>query len=304
MASRSSQRPATGAYSWSPGSTATACTRGGAPCSSPVSGWPWPRLHQSGSVGIEATLLGLGGDEDDAGARHRSERLGGALAGHGRPRAYTLVRPGCSRGSWLTCESQRSDDGGPCRREGEPLDRFDRRTILKSIAVVAAASAFPACGDSTESVGSDADGLARFPQGVASGDPADHGHPLDPGGERRQQPGGPAAAAGGGAGRGVHPPRGGEGRPHRHRRARRLHQGAREGPHRGDHLLLPLQLRAGTDSLPLDRRANPHRARRRRRRECQLRGRQLPGLRGPVLEQLPADAHRRARGARLLPLHR
>ena len=51
------------------------------------------------------------------------------------------------------------------------MDRFDRRTILKSIAVVAAASAFPACGDSTESVGSDADGLARFPQGVASGDP-------------------------------------------------------------------------------------------------------------------------------------
>src|SRR5678815_5955058 len=36
---------------------------------------------------------------------------------------------------------------------------------------MAAASAFPACGDSTESVGSDADGLARFPQGVAAGDP-------------------------------------------------------------------------------------------------------------------------------------
>ena len=51
------------------------------------------------------------------------------------------------------------------------MDRFDRRTILKSIAVMAAASAFPACGDSTESVGSDADGLTRFPQGVASGDP-------------------------------------------------------------------------------------------------------------------------------------
>jgi len=50
------------------------------------------------------------------------------------------------------------------------LDRFDRRTILKSIAVMAAASAFPACGDST-TTGSTADGLARFPQGVASGDP-------------------------------------------------------------------------------------------------------------------------------------
>jgi len=51
------------------------------------------------------------------------------------------------------------------------MDRFDRRTILKSIAVMAAASAIPACGDSGEMIGSDADGLARFPQGVASGDP-------------------------------------------------------------------------------------------------------------------------------------
>ena len=51
MVSRSSRSPATGAYSWSAGSTATACTRGGAPGSSPVSGWPWPRLHQSGSAG-------------------------------------------------------------------------------------------------------------------------------------------------------------------------------------------------------------------------------------------------------------
>src|SRR5215831_13023835 len=51
------------------------------------------------------------------------------------------------------------------------MDRFDRRTILKSLAVMAAASAFPACGDSNEKVGTDAEGLARFPQGVASGDP-------------------------------------------------------------------------------------------------------------------------------------
>ena len=51
------------------------------------------------------------------------------------------------------------------------MDRFDRRTILKSIAVMAAASALPACGDNTEIIGSAADGLARFPQGVASGDP-------------------------------------------------------------------------------------------------------------------------------------
>jgi len=50
------------------------------------------------------------------------------------------------------------------------MDRFDRRTILKSIAVMAAASAFPACSDSITS-GTDAEGLARFPQGVASGDP-------------------------------------------------------------------------------------------------------------------------------------
>ena len=50
------------------------------------------------------------------------------------------------------------------------MDRFDRRTILKSIAVMAAASAFPAC-ESGESIGTDAEGLARFPLGVASGDP-------------------------------------------------------------------------------------------------------------------------------------
>ena len=51
------------------------------------------------------------------------------------------------------------------------MDRFDRRTILKSIAVMAAASALPACGDSGPKVGTAAEGLARFPQGVASGDP-------------------------------------------------------------------------------------------------------------------------------------
>jgi len=51
------------------------------------------------------------------------------------------------------------------------MDQFDRRTILKSIAVMAAASALPACGDSDVTVGSDADALKRFPQGVASGDP-------------------------------------------------------------------------------------------------------------------------------------
>ena len=54
--------------------------------------------------------------------------------------------------------------------EGESMEGFDRRTILKSIAVIAASSAFPAC-ESSERIGSDADGLARFPQGVASGDP-------------------------------------------------------------------------------------------------------------------------------------
>ncbi len=51
------------------------------------------------------------------------------------------------------------------------MDRFDRRTILKSIAVMAAASAFPACGDNEEEIGSDTEALKRFPQGVASGDP-------------------------------------------------------------------------------------------------------------------------------------
>jgi alkaline phosphatase D len=48
---------------------------------------------------------------------------------------------------------------------------FDRRTILRSIVVLGAASAFPACSDGGETIGSDADGVLRFPQGVASGDP-------------------------------------------------------------------------------------------------------------------------------------
>src|SRR5262249_9194120 len=42
-----------------------------------------------GAGRIEAALLGLGGDEDDAGTGNRTERLGGALAGHGLPRLYT-----------------------------------------------------------------------------------------------------------------------------------------------------------------------------------------------------------------------
>jgi len=51
------------------------------------------------------------------------------------------------------------------------MDRtFDRRTILRSIVVLGAASAFPAC-NSEEKTGSDADAIKRFPQGVASGDP-------------------------------------------------------------------------------------------------------------------------------------
>jgi len=55
--------------------------------------------------------------------------------------------------------------------EGERMDRtFDRRTILRSIVVLGAASAFPAC-NSEETLGTDAEGLQRFPQGVASGDP-------------------------------------------------------------------------------------------------------------------------------------
>jgi len=51
---------------------------------------------------------------------------------------------------------------------------FDRRTILRSIAVLGAASAFPGCGDEPapgETAGSDAENAARFPHSVASGDP-------------------------------------------------------------------------------------------------------------------------------------
>jgi alkaline phosphatase D len=69
----------------------------------------------------------------------------------------------------FTTRVKASDDARLVTGRGD-VDRFDRRTILKSIAVMAAASAFPACDDGSN-VGSDADGLARFPQGVASGDP-------------------------------------------------------------------------------------------------------------------------------------
>ncbi len=40
---------------------------------SPVSGCPWPRLHQDGSLRVKPRFWRLGGDVDDAGARHRAE---------------------------------------------------------------------------------------------------------------------------------------------------------------------------------------------------------------------------------------
>src|SRR5262249_40899932 len=58
-----------------------------------------------GAGRIEAALLGLGGDEDDAGTGNRTERLGGALAGHGLPRLYTPAPWRCSSPSRLTGES-------------------------------------------------------------------------------------------------------------------------------------------------------------------------------------------------------
>src|SRR5207342_1369070 len=48
---------------------------------------------------------------------------------------------------------------------------FDRRTILRSIAVLGAASAFPGCSDGGEKNGSGEENARRFPLGVASGDP-------------------------------------------------------------------------------------------------------------------------------------
>ena len=48
---------------------------------------------------------------------------------------------------------------------------FDRRTILRSIVVLGAASAFPGCGDEEETIGGADETAKRFPQGVASGDP-------------------------------------------------------------------------------------------------------------------------------------
>src|SRR5687767_11071744 len=51
MASRSSHRPDTGAYSWSAGSMSMWVMRAGAPGRASASGIPWPRLHQSLAVG-------------------------------------------------------------------------------------------------------------------------------------------------------------------------------------------------------------------------------------------------------------
>ncbi len=48
---------------------------------------------------------------------------------------------------------------------------FDRRTILRSIVVLGAASAFTGCGDEGETTGGADETARRFPQGVASGDP-------------------------------------------------------------------------------------------------------------------------------------
>src|SRR5262249_50513951 len=67
---------------------------------------------------------------------------------------------------------------------------------------------------------------------------------------------------------------------------------------------LPLQLPLRRDPLPLEGRPDPHRSRTRHRRPGALRGRQLPGLRGALLEHLPADAHQSPRGVRLLRRHR
>src|SRR6185295_2729202 len=53
MASRSSIRPGTGAYSWSSTWMETSLTRGGEPGKGPVSGWPCPRLHHEGSRGVK-----------------------------------------------------------------------------------------------------------------------------------------------------------------------------------------------------------------------------------------------------------
>ena len=52
--------------------------------------------------------------------------------------------------------------------------RFDRRTMLRSIVVLGAASVLPGCGSDNnegEQIGSAEESARRFPQGVASGDP-------------------------------------------------------------------------------------------------------------------------------------
>src|SRR5215472_7574804 len=175
MASRSSHRPATGAYSWSAGSTVTVSMRGGAPGRSPVSGCPWPRLHQSGLAGskprfwasVVTKMTPVRGTGRNACGALSLDMKDSSL--HGRRYARAVPSPTAAL-SWLTDESHRGTMPA-LSWEGERMDRtFDRRTILRSIVVLGAASAFPACS-TEEKLGTDAEGLQRFPQGVASGDP-------------------------------------------------------------------------------------------------------------------------------------
>ena len=184
---------------------------------------------------------------------------------------------------------------------------FDRRTILKSIVVIGAGSVFEGCGDSSEpgETPGERRGLrAAFPVlGGLGRSAAEHGDALDPGHRagHQQQPG---AASGSGDRFHLQHPGGEEGRTDGHRGPRWVHQDPPQGPGPGDDLLLPVQLPHRHHPLPFPAGPDAHRAAPDHRRRGALRGGQLPGLRGPLLEHLPAAAHQGARRSRLRGGHR
>src|SRR5215813_7008954 len=146
MASRSSQMPATGAYSWSAGSTATVWMRGGAPGSSPVSGCPWPRLHQSGLAGSKPRFWASVVTKMTP-VRGTVRNACGALSL--LDMEAPSLHPGDTGRQQAVADTRvtRSDDAGPSGGRGNPMsDTFDRRTILQSIVVLGAASVLPGCG--------------------------------------------------------------------------------------------------------------------------------------------------------------
>ncbi len=233
-----------------------------------------------------------------------SERLRRALAAHVEPTVHRSARTRCSRQFRLTCSPR-----GRCAGQGGAswATRSTAGPSSRASSSSGPRSVFDGCGDgrAEETSGATPRTRARFPFSVASGDPRQNTVMLwtrastpaaapvtcRSGWRWPPTPASPACVV-----------------QKDGLTATAAHDGCIKIRVKG---LSPattyyyrFSFAAGGDPLPLDRRAHPHRSRRHRRRAGPLRGRQLPGLRGAVLEQLPADAHHGTRGPRLLRLHR